>query len=81
MRSGVRKVTGKVLVGEVSQCNDDSTDNRFYEPVDRMPYLGAIKDSDTSDKARFFDSVGRFPEIEEDVEPKYLLCNEYPEAK
>ena len=72
---------GKVLVGEVSQCNDDSKDNRFYEPVDRMPYLGAIKDADTSDKVRFFDSVGRFPEIEEDVEPKYLLCNEYPEAK
>ena len=45
------------LVGEVSMCNDDNIDNRFYEPV------------------------GRFPEIEED-EPAYrLLCNEYPAAK
>ena len=45
------------LVGEVSMCNDDNIDNRFYEPV------------------------GRFPEIEED-EPVYrLLCNEYPAAK
>lgn len=49
--------TGAVLLGEVSMCNDDNTDNRFYEPI------------------------GRFPEIEED-EPAYrLLCNEYPEAK
>lgn len=45
---------GTVLVGEVSQCNDDNTDNRFYEPV------------------------GRFPEIVEDEEPFRLLCNEYP---
>ena len=44
---------GTVLVGEVSMCNDDSSDNRFY------------------------DEVGRFPEIEEDEEPVRLLCNEY----
>ncbi len=49
--------TGDVLIGEVSMCNDDNTDNRFYEPV------------------------GRFPEIEEDEEPYRLLCNEYPTAK
>ena len=47
--------TGDVLIGEVSMCNDDNTDNRFYEPV------------------------GRFPEIEEDEEPYRLLCNEYPQ--
>lgn len=47
--------TGDVLIGEVSMCNDDKTDNRFYEPV------------------------GRFPEIEEDEEPYRLLCNEYPQ--
>ena len=53
----VERGTGAVLLGEVSQCNDDNTDNRFYQPV------------------------GRFPEIEED-EPAYrLLCNEYPKAK
>lgn len=28
---------GKVLVGEVSMVNDDSTDNHFYEPVGRFP--------------------------------------------
>lgn len=48
--------TGPVLLGEVSMCNDDENDNRFYE------------------------AIGRFPEIEED-EPAYrLLCNEYPKA-
>lgn len=52
----VKKGTGAVLLGEVSMCNDDETDNRFY------------------------DSVGRFPAIEED-EPAYrLLCTEYPPA-
>lgn len=30
---------GKVMVGEVSQCNDDNTDNRFYEPVGRFPAI------------------------------------------
>lgn len=29
--------TGPVLLGEVSQVNDDNTDNRFYEPVGRFP--------------------------------------------
>lgn len=46
--------TGPVLLGEVSMCNDDENDNRFYE------------------------SLGRFPEIEEDEPPYRLLCTEYP---
>ncbi len=49
--------TGEVLLGEVSMCNDDNNDNRFYDPV------------------------GRFPEIEEDEAPYRLLCNEYPDAE
>lgn len=52
----VEKGTGDVLIGEVSMCNDDNTDNRFYE------------------------AVGRFPEIEEDEPPYRLLCFEYPES-
>lgn len=31
--------SGSVLIGEVSQCNDDNTDNRFYEPVYRFPEI------------------------------------------
>lgn len=53
----IKPGTGDVLIGEVSMCNDDNTDNRFYE------------------------EVGRFPEIEEDEPPYRLLCNEYPPAK
>jgi D-lyxose ketol-isomerase len=29
--------SGPVLLGEVSQCNDDNTDNRFNPPVGRFP--------------------------------------------
>ncbi|MDF3005841.1 MAG: ABC-type sugar transport system, auxiliary component [Oscillospiraceae bacterium] len=31
--------TGPVLLGEVSQCNDDNSDNRFYEPIGRFPTI------------------------------------------
>ena len=44
---------GKVLVGEVSMVNDDTSDNRFYE------------------------TIGRFPTIEEDEEPLHLLVSDY----
>jgi len=30
---------GSVLIGEVSQCNDDNTDNRFHEPMGRFPSI------------------------------------------
>lgn len=53
----VEEGTGAVLIGEVSQCNDDNVDNRFYE------------------------KIGRFPQIEEDEAPYRLLCNEYPPVK
>lgn len=48
-----RTGAGPVIVGEVSDVNDDANDNCF------------------------FDKVGRFPAIVEDVPPLYLLCNEY----
>ena len=31
--------SGPVLLGEVSQCNDDKADNRFYEPLGRFPAI------------------------------------------
>ena len=31
--------TGPVLLGEVSQCNDDNVDNRFNPPVGRFPEI------------------------------------------
>ncbi len=33
----VPKTGGPVLLGEVSRCNDDENDNRFYEPIGRFP--------------------------------------------
>jgi D-lyxose ketol-isomerase len=30
---------GRVLVGEVSECNDDSADNRFYKAIGRFPSI------------------------------------------
>jgi D-lyxose ketol-isomerase len=35
----IEKGTGPVLIGEVSQCNDDNTDNRFNPPVGRFPKI------------------------------------------
>jgi len=35
----VEKGTGAILIGEVSQCNDDNTDNRFNPPVGRFPAI------------------------------------------
>lgn len=31
--------TGDIIIGEVSQCNDDNTDNRFCPPVGRFPAI------------------------------------------
>ena len=44
--------------------------------------LGEVSmvNDDKSDN-RFYEPTGRFPEIEEDTSPLYLLCNEYPEAE
>jgi D-lyxose ketol-isomerase len=35
----VKPGTGDVLIGEVSKCNDDNTDNRFYEEMGRFPKI------------------------------------------
>ena len=35
----VQPGTGNVLIGEVSQCNDDNNDNRFSTPAGRFPAI------------------------------------------
>lgn len=35
----VEQGTGDILLGEVSMCNDDFTDNRFYPPMGRFPAI------------------------------------------
>lgn len=40
--------------------------------------VSMVNDDNTDN--RFYEPQGRFPSIEEDEEPLYLLCNEYPAA-
>lgn len=35
----VKEGTGDVFIREVSMCNDDTTDNRFYEEMGRFPTI------------------------------------------
>jgi D-lyxose ketol-isomerase len=47
--------------------------------VDRKVLVGEVsKVNDDANDNRFFDIVGRFPEIEEDEEPLHLLVGDYP---
>lgn len=41
--------------------------------------VSMVNDDNTDN--RFYEAQGRFPAIEEDEAPIYLLCNEYPEAE
>ena len=41
--------------------------------------VSMVNDDNTDN--RFYEEMGRFPKIEEDEPPLYLLCNEYPAAK
>ncbi|NSW90885.1 MAG: D-lyxose/D-mannose family sugar isomerase [Firmicutes bacterium] len=41
--------------------------------------VSKVNDDNTDN--RFYDEVGRFPAIEEDEPPIYLLCNEYPPVR
>ena len=38
------KGKGKIVVGEVSKVNDDTTDNRFYEEIGRFPAIEEDED-------------------------------------
>lgn len=53
--------------------------HRFWgEKGTGMVLVGEVSmvSDDVTDN-RFYDEIGRFPEVEEDEEPLYLLCNEY----
>ena len=38
-RFSVKPKSGSILIGEVSMCNDDANDNRFYEKSGRFPKI------------------------------------------
>lgn len=51
------------------------------EPGTGPVLLGEVSMSnDDNTDNRFYQPIGRFPEIEEDEAPYRLLCNEYPKA-
>jgi D-lyxose ketol-isomerase len=54
--------------------------HQFYgEPKQGMVLVGEVsRVNDNSKDNRFHRPTGRFPTIEEDEEPLYLLCTEYP---
>jgi D-lyxose ketol-isomerase len=57
--------------------------HKFWgEPGAGKVLLGEVSmvNDDQADN-RFFDRIGRFPTIEEDEAPRYLLVTEYPRAK
>lgn len=49
---------GRVLVGEVSECNDDYTDNRFHEEIGRFPTI-------EEDEPPLYYLVNDYPEASE----------------
>lgn len=54
--------------------------HQFYgAPENGTVLVGEVsRVNDDSKDNRFHQPAGRFPQIEEDEEPLYLLCNEYP---
>lgn len=54
----IKEGTGAVLIGEVSMCNDDNTDNRFYENVGRFPTI-------EEDEAPYRYLCNEYPECKE----------------
>ena len=61
-----------------SICLEPYVYHKFYgAPGNGTVVVGEVVNDDTSDN-RFLSAKGRFPKIEEDVEPLHLLCNEYP---
>jgi len=57
--------------------------HRFFgEKGKGMVLVGEVSrvNDDTRDN-RFLEPLLRYPTIEEDAEPQYLLCTEYPKAK
>jgi D-lyxose ketol-isomerase len=76
----------KVMAGEPlllkpgqSICLKPGLYHRFYGEMNKGEVLiGEVSMvNDDANDNRFYDKVGRFPEIEEDVEPIHLLVNDY----
>jgi D-lyxose ketol-isomerase len=78
---GVRRTLGpgetvRLTPGE-SICLEQRCYHKFWGQGRLLVGEVSLVNDDEHDN-RFFEPVGRFPEIVEDVPPLYLLCNDYP---
>ena len=55
--------------------------HKFWAEVGKVLVGEVSMVNDDNADNRFYIPAGRFPTIEEDEAPLYLLCNEYPKAK
>jgi len=69
-----------VLTPGESICLEQGMYHRFYGEAGKGKVLvgevSAVNDDNTDN--RFYNPVGRFPQIEEDVAPLHLLASDYP---
>ncbi len=72
-----------VLTPGESICLEPTIYHEFYGQVGTGPVIvGEVSSvNDDVHDNRFLRPVGRFPQIDEDVAPLHLLCNEYPAAR
>ncbi|MBI3990904.1 MAG: D-lyxose/D-mannose family sugar isomerase [Candidatus Omnitrophica bacterium] len=69
-----------LLPGE-SICLPPRLYHRFWAEKGMGLFGEVSKVNDDKSDNRFYEEMGRFPTIEEDEEPLYLLCSEYPKAR
>ena len=77
--SSVRAGEPLILKPGQSICLKPGVYHRFYgQKGNGRVLIGEVSlvNDDTNDN-RFYDKIGRFPEIEEDVKPLHLLVNDY----
>ena len=84
--SGVRQDLGpgdtlRILPGE-SVCLPPRTFHQFWGEKDTGPSMSGEVSSVCDDRTDnfFLERSERFPPVEEDEPPRYVLCNEYPRA-
>ena len=64
---------GPVLLGEVSECNDDNTDNHFDPPVGRFPAIEEDEEHFGDFYLNFFNNWGTGKDVSyEEKDGKYI---------
>ncbi len=63
-----------------SICLTQRVYHKFWAENGRALLGEVSRVNDDQRDNRFLEPLGRFPAIEEDEPPQYLLCSEYPKA-